>query len=57
MATRKRFLYFQGENVKKELLLLVDELPSLFKKVADDAKILEKCITYYSDFVDFFLSK
>lgn len=47
----------KGENVKKELLLLVDELPSLFKRIADDAKILEECITYYSDFVDFLLSK
>lgn len=47
----------KGENVKKELLQLVDELPVLFKEVAEDTTSLETSLKYYSDFVDFVLSK
>ena len=43
--------------MKKELLQLVDELPVLFKEVAEDTTSLETSLKYYSDFVDFVLSK
>lgn len=47
----------QGENVKKELLELVDELPILFEKIAQETGNLKNCLKYYSVFVDFVLSK
>ena len=43
--------------MKKELIKLVDELPTLFEKVAEKAKSLQEAINYYSSFVEFVLSK
>ncbi|XP_065053892.1 CDK5 regulatory subunit-associated protein 3-like [Rhopilema esculentum] len=47
----------QGENIKSELLALVDELPVLFESIAEKTKTLEDSVAYYSEFVNFILSR
>ncbi|XP_065838626.1 CDK5 regulatory subunit-associated protein 3-like isoform X1 [Oscarella lobularis] len=56
---RKKFsalckeLKIEGNDVKRELKKLVDELPSVYESVCCGIKELEQCVKYYEEFVLF----
>eukprot|EP00794_Sanderia_malayensis_P003100 gene3100-3567_t len=47
----------RGDNVKQELLNLVNVLPEEFEKITSEARCIEEAINYYSAFIDFVVPK
>lgn len=50
-------LGINGKNVKHELVNRLQELPEIYKNVADNAKLLSEGVKYYSAFVVFIMGQ
>ena len=43
--------------MRKELVHLVDELPSIFADIAENTKLLKTVVAYYQSFVQFVVDR
>ena len=53
----KRTCLLQGKKIKKELVDLVKDLPTVYSRIGQSVANLKKASDYYSAFVEFTLKK
>jgi len=50
-------LGIQGLQIKRELLDLINELPSIYSRIAESVKTLNQAKEFYTEFVKFIFGK
>ena len=50
-------LGIQGLQIKRELVDLVNELPSIYSRIAESVKTLNQAVEFYMEFVKFIFGK